>query len=105
MERKTLPAAVIPEEGYALLDQYARTHHMSLSQAVRSILQGSIELKVFARTDDLQSYFQLNSWGGNRKNSAEKAELLNDVYSGLGDVITGKTIPASQMMIALGEDE
>jgi hypothetical protein len=105
MERKTLPAAVIPEEGYELLDQYAQTHHMSLSEAVRSILQSSLELKVFAHTEDLQSYFQLNSWGGNRKHSVEKAELLNDVYTGLDEAITGKTIPASQMMAALDEDE
>ena len=105
MERKTLPAAVVPEEGYELLDQYAQTHNMSLSEAVRSILQSSLELKVFAHTEDLQAYFQLNSWGGNRKASSEKAELLNDVYSGLDDAITGKTIPASQMMAALDDDQ
>jgi len=105
MERKTLPAATIPDEGYALLDQYAQTHNMSMSEAVRSILQSSLELKVFAQTEDLESYFQLGSWGGNRKHSAEKAQLLNDVYTGLGEAITGKTIPASQMMEALDDDE
>jgi hypothetical protein len=105
MERKTLPAAVIPEQGYELLDQYAQSHDMSLSEAVRSILQSSLELKVFAHTDDLQAYFQLNSWGGSRKPSAEKAQLLNDVYTGLDEAITGKTIPASQMIAALDDDQ
>jgi hypothetical protein len=105
MERKSLPAALIPEEGYELLDQYAQTHKMSLSEAIRSILQSSLELKVFAHKEDLQSYFQINAWGGNRKYSAEKAELLNDVYTGLDEAITGKTIPASQMMAALDDDE
>ena len=54
---------------------------------------------------ELELLNQLASLNDNRKSSAKKAELLNDVYTGLDEAITGKTIPASQMTAALDENE
>lgn len=70
-ERKTLPAATLPVEGYELLNRFAHSKKMSISEAVRYLCQTAPELIEFAQTEDLSGYFQVKPWGGYRERADE----------------------------------
>lgn len=67
MERKRLPALAVPPAGYDLLDDFAHTNKMSISEAVRVLLQESPRLIQYAneigRSVDVLS---VGEWGGSR---------------------------------------
>ena len=70
MKRKVLPAASVPEEGYDLLAEYAHDKRLTLSEAIRSLLQQSPELNEFAAARTIEVNFEVNAWGGSKRQEA-----------------------------------
>jgi hypothetical protein len=65
-DRKTLPAAVVPEEAHKLLSDFAYANRMTLSEAVRTLLQASPPLIEFAKQQKVKIDFGVEAWRGTR---------------------------------------
>jgi hypothetical protein len=65
-ERKKLPSLIVPPDGYTLMDNFARANRLSLSEAIRQLLQESPRLIDFAAQEgaDLGEVLSVKSWGG-----------------------------------------
>ncbi len=73
--KDTIPAIRVGERGYQLLNDYKHAHSLnSIGEAVRQLLQQSPALKAFVEADDLSDYFDVNSWGGNRRGEQEAGD-------------------------------
>jgi hypothetical protein len=64
--RKTLPAAVVPEAAHKLLADFAYANHLTMSEAVRMLLQVSPPLLEFAKKQNVDIDFGVEVWRGTR---------------------------------------
>lgn len=68
MARKNLPSAVVPDEAHALIEEYAHEKRMSMSEAVRQLLQTSPDLQEFAKKRGMPvNFMDIEAWRGSRK--------------------------------------
>lgn len=74
MSNKAIPAVTLPEKGYDLLSDFAHSKKMSMAEAVRYLLTQAQELREFAKQDQIEEYFAVSSWGGNRRGEAKPAK-------------------------------
>ena len=65
-ERKTLPAAVVPAAAHKLLSDFAYENHLTMSEAVRTLIQVSPPLIEFAKQKKLDVDFGVEAWRGSR---------------------------------------
>lgn len=63
-DRKTLPAAVVPDEAHQLLTDYAFDNRITVSEAVRRLLQSSPDLIAYATKKGVKLDFGVGTWRG-----------------------------------------
>ena len=72
--RKKLPALVVPPEGYDLVRSFARRNDISISEAIRQLLQRSPDLVEFAeQTGRDVDNLNVGAWGGHSKEHAAQS--------------------------------
>lgn len=65
-DRKTLPAAVVPDSAYNLIAEYAHDNRITVSEALRRLLQSAPDLVRYAKAKGVKVDFGVEAWKGQK---------------------------------------
>lgn len=71
--RAKLPALLVAQEGYDLVRAFARENDISISEAIRQLIQESPRMVSFARKKKISlEVLNVGTWGGQPRKGSEK---------------------------------